>query len=439
MAVTSWLARAAAAAPVPVFAVSGLGARETTQHLSLGTAVKLVDTPRRASILFVAGFVPDSLTVPLARIHDSMAHPRATVLASGAQLPQALAGQLRDAVATTRQPEVALIAAYQDLLAGRRASEPAILPDVDPAPWRGLGPYGQGGTGMTGGVPYGRPMAELAPDPDGLQLDVLPVAVGPLFARFPVGLVVDVRWAGDLVLDATISNALDGRSTVPIGRGLEPFIRALSQPVSVTELELARAREHLRSIADSLTTHGLRALGVRALRLATRLGADHGSEVRGLARLVERSQIFRWSVPRRQTFERQQLAGLGLGPVARAAGLDEDVRTEDSAYRELGFEPLLLDRGDVASRLRLRLAECTQSLELASRAGRLQTTATGRVESPRGRLEFGSAPADRLLPLIGDAIRETEWGDAVSTIVSLALDLEEAAAVQRAARQTVAA
>lgn len=423
------LAGLAASGPVPVFVVPGFGAREVVHELRVHTAARWHQTPGPASILLVAGLVPDALAAPLARIHDSMAHPRATVLLPGARLPAALTEPLMDAVAATGDPQVALDQTYRELLLGRHGSEAAILPDVDPAPWRGVGPYGQGGTGMTGGVPFGRPMAEVGTDPDGLRLDVLPVAVGPLFPRFPTGLVLDVRWAGDLVLDALISNTLTPDVDVPVRPGLAPFLRALHEPVRVEELELARAREHLRAIADTLIAQGLPALAVRAMRLASTIRPGNTGRVRGLARLIERSQLYRWSVPRSPTFERDRLAGLGLGPVARAAGLPEDLRAEDRTYGKLGFEPLSLQGGDAGSRLRLRLSETVQSLELASRAGAVMTTPSGRIESPRGRIEPDSGPADRLLPLVGDAIRETEWGDAVATVVSLDLDLEESAAL----------
>lgn len=435
---TSWLVRLGAAGRTPVFAVRGIGARETVQDLALRRGIRLLDTPRAASILLVAGTVPDAMADAVARVHDAIPHPRATLLIPGARLPAGLAARLPDVVTVTGEPEAAVVKTYRDLLAGRRRSESALLPDVDPAPWRGVGPYGQGGSGMTGGVPYGRPMAELAPDPDGLRLDALTVAVGPLFARFPTGLVVDVRWAGDLVLDASVTNQLTAVDAA-VRPGLAPFVRALGEPVPIRELELARGRDHLRSIADTLLAHGLPALAVRALRLATTLRPEDAPDVRRLGRLIAASQLYRWSVPRTTTFERDRLAGLGLGPVGRAAGVAEDLRTGDAAYRELGFETLIAERGDAGSRLRLRLAETVQSLDLAARAEDRVTTPTGRVESPRGRLEHGSAPGDRLLPLLPDAIREIEWGDAVATIVSLDLDLEESAVVRAAGAEDAAA
>ncbi len=421
------LGRLAADAPVPVFAVAGPGARDAIQDLRLRPELRLLDAPGPASILLIAGTLPEGLRLPLARVHDTMAHPRATLLWSGdGRWEPALPG-FADSIFVETDPVAAAVAVYRDLVTGRRPTEPPILPDVDPAPWRGVGPYGQGGSGMTGGVPYGRPMAELGPDPDGLRLDVHPLAVGPLFPRFPTGLVLDVRLAGDLVLEATLPDPITGSVDIPVRAGIEPFLRALTEPVSIAELELSRAREHLRWLADALAAHGLAALGLRALRLATSVRPGDGWIVRRFARLVGWTQIHRWSTRGIGRLARDDLAGLGVGPVARAAGLAEDVRLDDPVYRAIGFEPILGKRGDAAARLELRLAEAAQSLDLAARSGDRRTDLVGRVESPRGRLEPGSAASDRLLALVPQALHETEWGDAVTTLVSLDIDLDEVA------------
>lgn len=428
------LGRLAADAPVPVFAVAGSGARDAVQDLRLRPELRLFDTPRPAAILLIAGTLPESFNRPLAHIHDTMAHPRATLLWSGnGRWHPALPG-VADPILIGGDPVAATVAVYRDLIAGRRPSEPPILPDVDPAPWRAVGPYGQGGSGMTGGVPYGRPMAELGPDPDGLRLDVLPLAVGPFFPRFPTGLIVDVRLAGDLVLDATIPDPITGSVDIAPRAGLEPFLRALTEPVSIAELELARARDHLRWLSDALTAHGLAALGLRALRIATNVRPGDGPTIRRFARLVRGTQVMRWSTRGIGRLVRDDLAGLGVGPVARAAGLAEDVRLEDPAYRAVGFEPIFGQRGDAAARLELRLAEAAQSLDLAARSGDRRTGLVGRVESPRGRLERGSAASDRLLALIPQVLHEIEWGDAVTTLVSLDIDLDEVALARGLAR-----
>jgi hypothetical protein len=422
---SGWLGRLAAAAPVPVFGVAGGGAREAIQDLRLRPELGLVDAPASASVLVVAGAIPDALRVPLCRIHDVMPHPRATLLWSAVPTATPMLPGLADPVLVSGDPVPAALTTYRQLVAGDRPSEPPLLPDIDPAPWRGVGPYGQGGTGMTGGVPYGRPMAELGADPDGLRLDVLPATVGPFYHCFPPGLLLDVRWAGDLVLEAKATGADAGEREIPARPGLRPFLHALREPVAIAELELSRAREHLRWVAEALRIHGLAALGCRALRLAGSVRPGDAGAVLLLARLVRLARVNAWSARGVGRLAGEAIAGLGVGPVARATGLLEDVRLEDPSYRALGFEPLTHGRGDAAARMELRLHEAAQSLELAARAGDRHTRPAGRVESPRGRLDESGSPTERLLPLLPELLSEVEWGDVVTTLVSLDLDLEE--------------
>lgn len=432
MGVKDALARLAAGAPVPVFAVAGLGAREEVQDLRLDHHMRLVDTTRAASILLIAGAIPDGLAQPLARLHDSMPHPRCTVWWPLGAPPGPWRAGFTHAVVVEDRVQERLTNMQRELLGGQRPSEPPILPDVDPAPWRNVGPYGQGGTGMTGGTPYGRPMAELGPDRDGLRLDILPLKVGPFFPRFPAGLTLEVRFAGDVVVEVSPpANPFLAAGPPAISRPtLDPFIRALSEPVPVAELELARARDHLRWLADALVACELRSLGVRVLRLARDIRPGDGDRLRSLARVLGLTQAVGWSTRGVGRIGAAGLKGLGAGPVARAAGLAEDVRAHDRVYRDLGFAPITHDAGDAAARWRQRLAEAVQSLALAARAGDRRTVPVGCVESPRGRLKPAGAPAGRLLPLLPRLLQGMEWGDAVTTLVSLDLDLEEAAAVE---------
>lgn len=413
----------ASAAPVPVFAVAGSGRRRAVQDLRLATGIELVDSPAAAAILLVAGDVGADRAEALAGTHDAIPAPRATVTWAGTGVAGLIPAAAVDA---GDDPVPVLRAIFRDLLTGRRASEPAVLPDVDPAPWRGIGPYGQGGTGMTGGVPYGRPMAELGPDRDGLRLDVLPLAVGPFFPGLPPGLTVDVQLAGDLVIEAAIA-ASETASPSPPGSG-SPFRRALLEPVPVAELEMDRARDHLRLLAEALRVQGLGALGIRALRLAHEVRPGEGDRVRRFGRQLSRTGLFRWSLSR-GVLDTAAMAGLGLGPVGRAGGLREDARMDDPAYRDLGFEPLVGERSDASGRWRLRLEEAARALDLAAAAGNALTRIQGRVESPRGRLEPGDAPTSRLLPLVSAALVGLEWGDALATLIGLDLDPDEVTSV----------
>jgi hypothetical protein len=403
--------------------------RAALQDLRLARGISLVDTPRAAAILLIAGDIAETHRDALARVHDLLPHPRATV-AWGTADPFAhdvSATNLVDGEADVFQT---VRSVFEDLLAGRRASEPALLPDIDPVAWRGVGPYGQGGSGMTGGNPYGRPMAELQPDRDGLRLDVLPMALGPFFPRLPTGLVLDLKTAGDVVLEAAVIEAVGGAPTGPrvATTASSPFIRAVLEPGPIADLELARAQDHLRWLADALTSQGLPGFGLGALRLAHDIQPGDQDRIRRLSARLRRTGLFRWSLPRLGRIDPQRLAGQGLGPLARAAGLAEDLRVEDAGYRALGFEPLAIDRNDPIGRWQVRLEEAGRSLELAARAGARMTSLVGRVESPRGRLELGDGPTDRALPLVPELLSGLEWGDAVATLISLDLDLEESSA-----------
>ena len=425
MGLRARVARFVATGPVPVFAVAGSGMRAAIQDLCLDPGVCLVDTPRAAAILLIAGPTADADAGALARIHDALPHPRATVAWQRNDPFDRREGPAAVVVADV-DPLPALRATSRDLLLGRRASEPAILPDIDAVEWRGVGPYGQGGTGMTGGMPYGRPMAELGVDRDGLRLDILPVTLGPFFPRLPAGLVLEAKLAGDVVTDLVVATS----DAMPWRAGsASPFIRALSGPVPIAELELARARDLLRWLSDALIAQGLPAHGRRALRLAHVVKAGDGDRVRAFSDQVRRSGVYHWSLPRAGRLDATRLMGLGLGPVARAAGLEEDVRLEDESYRALGFAPYVTDASGPPGWWQVRLEESARSLDLAGRAAGRETTLVGRVESPRGRLAPGDSPTQRTLQLIPELLIGLEWGDAVATIVGLDLDLDEAAAV----------
>ncbi len=421
---TSVFHRMAAAADAPVFALAGAGMRWAVQDLLLADGITLVDSPRAASILLVAGELGPRLGEAAARVHDALPHPRATVLWASA--PDGLAGAGAERIGPDADPVAATRAVFRDLVLGGRPSEPALLPDVDPATWRGVGPYGQGGSGMTGGTPYGRPMAELGPDRDGLRLDVLPTRLGPFFAPLPAGLELDLRVSGDVVVEARVTGSEVGTSEAAGGSA---FVRALTQPQSIADLEMARARAHLRWAAEALRLQGLRAISLRALELARTIAPGDSAAVGRFATAVQRTGVYRWSLPNVDDRRRSLLADARLGPVSRACGGVDDERLADPAYIALGFAPIT-DVGDgVAAVWRARFGEASQSVDLASRAGSAVTTVTGTTESPRGRIALGDAPTARALEFVPALVEGLEWGDALATIAALDLDLDEMAAL----------
>lgn len=226
---------------VPVFAACGADGWGAVQGLRAFGAIDLVTSPRHASVLLVAGTIPDGHLDALDRVHDQVPHPRTSLAwrCGGAPPPGPWTAVDADANGTVE----AIVAAHAQVAAGRARSEPDRLSDTEPNEWRGVGPFGQGGEGMMGGVPYGRSMAMTGEDRDGLALDQLHLRLGPFLDAFPGGLVLDVTLQGEVVQECVAARAGDAGST----QG------------SVDEL---------RHLAWALHLAGLDGLAARAARLA---------------------------------------------------------------------------------------------------------------------------------------------------------------------------
>ena len=414
MGLRSALARLAAGAPTSVFVVAGLGGRRTAEELFLEPRVAPTLSPRAADALLVVGRLTERLLPAVMLAHDQIPPPRMAFqwLPDGAP-DDPLAAMLPGVRVVEGGGAVDVIRdAHAGLLAGRGDDHADAWPDVEPAAWRGVGPYGQGGKGMTGGVPYGRPLTGRADDRDGLKLDRLDVRVGPLFPALPPGLELLVGLQGDVVQEVAVGEN-------PFERIGEEgvFRRVLREGVAIAELEVARARHHLRWLAGALRVSGLPALGLRALSLGVEAGPEDAGRVSRLRRSLARGRGLTWLA-----------GGVGVlredlgGPVGRAAGHATDARTGVDEYGELGFEPVTHPGGDALARWRQRVAEAEQSLRLAAAAGDATVGPLDVVEGPSG--PFGPGP---LLDLLPDLLVGMEWGDLVTTVVSLDLDLEEAA------------
>ena len=427
MGLSRFLRSIAVRAEARVFSVPGCRFRQDARLLHLRDGIRLAATPRAANLLLLVGELDAGLVAPALVGHDALSPPRATVWwRRGAQAPLVRANFPQAVVVDEADPVPTLRRVHEELVTGAREGEPALLPDTEPAAWRGVGPYGQGGKAMTGGVPYGRPMAERADDRDGLKLDYLPVRVGPLFAPFPVGLALDLKLQGDVILEATLENHAGPRR-----QGDSIFDRALREPVPVRDLEVARARSHLQWLSDAVAMAGSESLCERILRLAQRVGPGEGYKIRRLERSLRRLGFLGRNTRGVAVLHGDDLDGV-TGPVARASGLRIDARSEDSAYRQLDFRPLVQETGDAAARWVQRLRESAQALDLAGRAGDLSAGGSGIVESPRGSLSERQWPSRATTRLVTPLITGMEWGDAVTTVVSLDLDMAEAPALEHA-------
>jgi Ni,Fe-hydrogenase III large subunit len=213
----------------------------------------------------------------------------------------------------------------------------------------------------------------------------------------------------------------------------------------VGALERERAASHLGWLASFGHLIGYGWLERRAARLQLALLRAEGvsrlrSEAGRLSRRVERTPLLR-----------RRLGGIGRlpdgavvsGPVARASGVVADARTEEEAYRSLGFEPVVLDGDGALARLRVRLAEVDRSLDLVERAGPVSApeaaldgaasgTGTAAVETPRGTarlrvtLEQGAVtgvdldtPSAPHLELVEYVAEQQELADALVGVASL--------------------
>lgn len=423
MAVTRLLRRAAARSAVPTFLLQGAStdAPGDAELLRLDPRMVLVDSPRHASVLLVAGILPGPLQRPAALVHDAVAHPRATVWWGGDRGP--FEPLLAEAIPVPAGSDVVatIVDVHRRLLMGHLASEAPVLTSTRRSEWRGAGPYGHGGSGMTGGRPYGRPLAERADDlRDGLKLDVLPVTVGPFLPALPPGLTLKVMLQGDLVQDVEVLPNPYLDDAAHRRRGVDdPFDRAETQAVPVAGLELARVRRHLRCLAVSLRILGLGALSVRALRLAVGEWPRITADAPRLLSLLERTSTARAVAPV-GALPAEDAGGLGL--LARASGIPDDARSSDPAYEGLGFTVICQKQGHARARWAQRLAEIRQSLALAERAG-------DRLRGPGAPLERPAPAAEEVLPLLPRLLIGAEWGDAVAVIASLDLDLRRDVAV----------
>jgi hypothetical protein len=342
VAVSRW-SRLVRTLPVPVFAAAGADMWGPVQELRGHPGVRLMPSPRHASVLLVAGTIPDEHQPALWRVHDQVPHPRAAVgwcTAGAASSVPVVARTGDDVLCTLRE-------AFTALVDGHAATGSDLLPDEDPHEWRGVGPYGQGGEGMMGGTPYGRPMAMTGDDRDGLALDRLSLTLGPFLDPLPGGLVLDVGLQGDILQSIELRSAAAVDATVA---------------GAVTP-----ARRGLQWLSHALHVHGLEALGVRAAQLASAVGdgAAPVDDLRRLEQSIRRSGVLR------------SLRGVGV--------IDAEVPRESEHLR-----------GDARDRWERRLS----AIAIALREGGVQPALTGVAVEP-----FADTLAQALAgATVGDAV-----------------------------------
>ena len=238
---------------------------------------------------------------------------------------------------------------------------------------------GMDGGGMDGGGdmdmemdmsgPGGIPLAGGATDRDGLEMDVLPVRLGPVLPAWPAGLVLSVTLAGDLITDASAEIlGLDPES--PGVRRMSGRERAALAADRIGWLLLlagaGRAESRLRQVRNGLLD------GIEMNECAARL--------RRLTDRLDRSRSLRWS-----------LRDLGrIEPAARP-----DIPPEWS--------------GDVLERLHRRLSALSRSLQRVD-------------ETPESADALIAAPSRGGLNRLADTVRGLDLGAARLVIASVDIE-----------------
>jgi len=354
---------------------------------------------------------------------------------------------------------------------------------ADAAVHGGHGRHGHGGHDHDGGG--GMSMVavtrNLTRSRDGLAMDWIAVPFGPFFPGLPGGLRLVLTLDGDGVARGR-AESLARLSLPPDGTDAGAFVerlgtavplasvtyrvlacRALEQVASrradaqtalsrVAAMERERIASHLGWLAQVGRQIGFDWLSRRAASLQLRAREADAARLRGLrpdvqavAQRLERTPLLR---ARMRGIGRLDAGAQLRGPVARAAGQREDARLEDAGYRELGFEPVERRGCDALDRLRVRVAEIQQSLDLISSVGWADAwaapvladlgaasgTGEATVETPRGRACLrATLRAGRVLhaeldtacslhrALVPAMIEQMELGDALVAVGSLDL------------------
>ncbi|MGB3735733.1 MAG: hypothetical protein WA964_12295 [Ilumatobacter sp.] len=235
-----------AVTPIEVFVAAGADRWHETQALRGHEAVRLAATPRHATVLLIAGTIPEAHREALDRVHDQVPHPRTLVTWEDVEASGDIeaSGGMVDAIARS------ILDHSEALSADPSTSSPGRLADEEPNEWRGIGPFGQGGEGMMGGTPYGRAMAMTADDRDGLTLDQINLQLGPFAGQLPGGLVADVALQGEVV--QSIEFAVPG----------DAIVTSADRHLTVTR--------RLQWLSHALHVQGLDPFAARAAGLARR-------------------------------------------------------------------------------------------------------------------------------------------------------------------------
>jgi Ni,Fe-hydrogenase III large subunit len=332
--------------------------------------------------------------------------------------------------------------------------------------------------------PHFMSMVEITKDlprsSDGLQMDWIEVPFGPFFPGLPSGLGLELMLDGDTVSRSEARSLVSSTTKLapapltaadfvarmaamtplaPISYGLLAVL-AVEDAAGITASEdIARGRagalerERIASHLNWLSTFGeqtgFRWLAARAGALQLKVQTADAKQIAALTpsitALLRRLRSTPLLQMRLKGIARLDATSNATGPVARALGRGEDVRSGDKTFSMLGFTPASQIGGDALARFRLRCDEIAHSLMLIAAAGVIARPAPmdigaasgegeAKLETPRGAahlrltLDQGKVtageldtPSTRHLTLIEEVTTQQELGDALVAIGSLDL------------------
>lgn len=260
MDLTGWLLRAAARRPSVLLLElpGGTGTRLLAERVLRERGWPVVHSPAAASVLLLAGPDTPDLADAAELIWEAIPAPR-TRIATAALDPDVLSGALdRGAVELRGRP----------LPGPARVTLPMAAPVME----------------QEMDMPGGLPMAEPAPDRDGLKLDTWTVTLGPLLADWPVGLSARLRLQGDVVQDVEFA----------VAQGLSG-LSLWAEPATPRH----RCAQRLDNLGRFLAVAGWPDAAARARQIRDRTLTGAGAGVLAAAtavlrRRVTRSRTLRW-------------------------------------------------------------------------------------------------------------------------------------------------
>ena len=321
---------------------------------------------------------------------------------------------------------------------------------------------------------------DLPRSPDGLPMDWIDVPFGPFFPGLPGGLLLTLTLDGDTVADASTETltdtfdllqdaTLDAVSFVEQLTAAQPLSPLAYRILACRAIENAAGIEHPAAITEQ------RIATLERERICSHLGwLSLFAEQVGLSSFMRQAaslqlqcqqadyqQLFALRPDVNKLIKRllqtpllkSRTVGIGSliddialqGPVARAAGIENDSRCADPHYMALGFKPVTQKAGDTFARLCVRLDEIKHSFSLLEAADSFKpvtlmsnTESSGKgeavIETPRGQarlklqLENGQVsnisletPSTYHHTLINSLTDQQELGDALITVGSLDL------------------